>query len=312
MTEPTTDKNPLDHTLAVRRFNRFYTKAFGLLQKRLLDSPYSLAEARVLYDLANKAPLSARDIAADLLLDAGYLSRIVKRFETDGLLGRERCTKDGRSQQLTLTPQGKTEAARMADLANEEVGRMTAHLNEDQRERLVSAMQTVESTLTGHLSQKTLIIRNHRPGDAGWVIKMHGKIYAREYGFNQNFEALVARIVADFLTHHDAARERFWIAEMDGEPVGSIFLVRENETVAKLRLLLLAPEARGLGLGGRLVEECINFARSAGYDRVDLWTNAVLTAARHLYEKAGFYLVREETHSDFGKPQLGQFWRLDL
>lgn len=312
MTKPTTDNNPLDHTLAIRRFNRFYTKAFGLLQKRLLDSPYSLAEARVLYDLANNTPLTARDIAADLMLDAGYLSRIIKRFETDGLLQRERCTKDGRSQQLTLTPQGRSEATRMADLANEEVSLMTAHLNEDQRKELVSALQTVESTLTGQSLQRTLIIRNHRPGDAGWVIEMHGKFYAREYGFNQNFEALVARIVADFLTNHDATRERFWVAEIDGKPVGSIFLIRENDTVAKLRLLLLAPEARGLGLGGKLVEECINFARTAGYGRVELWTNAVLTAARHLYEKAGFYLVREETHTDFGMPQLGQFWRLDL
>lgn len=312
MTQLTTKHNPLDHTLAVRRFNRFYTKAFGLLQKRLLDSPYSLAEARVLYDLANHAPLTARDIAADLTLDPGYLSRILKRFETDGLLRRERCTKDGRSQQLSLSPQGRTEAARMADLANEEVGCMMAHLNGDERDELVRAMQTVESTLTGQTPQRTLLIRDHRPGDAGWVIEMHSKFYAREYGFNQNFEALVARIVADFLTNHDAARERFWVAEMDGKPVGSIFLVRENNTVAKLRLLLLAPEARGLGLGNKLVEECISFAHNAGYSRVELWTNAVLSAARHLYEKAGFYLVREETHTDFGMPQLGQFWRLDL
>ncbi|NVJ69743.1 MAG: bifunctional helix-turn-helix transcriptional regulator/GNAT family N-acetyltransferase [Alphaproteobacteria bacterium] len=299
--------------LAIRHFNRFYTRHFGLLQKRLLDSPYSLVEARVLYDLANHAPLTAKEIAIDLMLDAGYLSRILKRFETEGLLTRERCTEDGRSQQLGLTPKGMGEAQRMADLANAEVQEMIQHLGDDARNMVIKSMQTVEATLKGYTPQKgTAVIRSHRPGDIGWVISAHGKMYAEEYGFNEKFEALVARIATDFINDYDPTVEHCWIAELDGKNVGSIFLVREDDKVARLRLLLLLPQARGLGLGAKLVDECIRFARQAGYETVDLWTNAALKAAGHIYQSAGFKLVSEDTHSDFGPPQVGQNWRLKL
>ncbi len=302
----------LPQVLAVRRFNRFYTKQFGLLQKRLLGSPYSLVEARVLYDLANRAPLTAKDIAADLALDAGYLSRILKRFEAEGLLAKKRSAEDGRSQILTLTKHGEEEARMMANLANAEVSAMLDHLDGAALNSLVSAMQTVEEKLEGKKGERAAIIRSHRTGDIGWVIEAHGTMYAEEYGFNENFEALVARVAADFLSNHDPAVEHCWIAEVGGKRVGSIFLVRESDRVAKLRLLFLTPEARGFGLGKKLVAECLAFARAAGYESVVLWTNAVLSAARHIYENAGFKLEKEETHTEFGAPQTGQFWRLDF
>lgn len=302
----------LSQVLAVRRFNRFYTRQFGLLQKRLLGSPYSLVEARVLYDLANHAPLTAKTIAADLALDAGYLSRILKRFEDEGLLARKRSADDGRSQLLTLTDHGKAEAQMMADLANREVGTMLDHLDESELNRLVDAMRTVETALDGAPPERTILIRSHREGDIGWVIEAHGRLYAEEYGFNENFEALVARIAADFISTYNPKYEHCWIAEVDGKRVGSIFLVRENNKVAKLRMLFLTPDARGFGLGKKLVAECLSFARNAGYESVVLWTNAVLSTARHIYENAGFKLEKEEPHTEFGATQLGQFWRLNF
>lgn len=303
----------LENILAIRHFNRFYTKQFGLLRKRLLDSPYSLVEARVLYELAQKAPLTARDMAIDLDLDAGYLSRILKKFDENGVLARTRSEEDGRSQFLSLTEHGKREAKMMADRSNQEVGAMVNHLSGDMLGRMVGAMKTVEASLdTTPGGNRTAIIRSHRAGDIGWIISEHGRMYAEEYGFNENFEALVARIAADFISDYNPKCEHCWVAEVNGERVGSIFLVRDTDTVAKLRLLMLTPGARGMGLGRQLVEECLSFARRAGYESVELWTNAVLTTARHIYEKAGFRLISEQDHEDFGMPQTGQYWRLDF
>ncbi|NVJ98044.1 MAG: MarR family transcriptional regulator [Alphaproteobacteria bacterium] len=302
----------LPQVLAVRRFNRFYTKQFGLFQNHMLGSPYSLVEARVLYDLANHAPLTAKEIACDLALDAGYLSRILKRFETDGMLKKERSAEDGRSQILSLTEHGMDEARMMAALANDHVGAMLNHLDSDALEKLVRAMQTVEETLDGRNQERAAIIRSHRAGDIGWVVEAHGRLYAEEYGFDERFEALVACIAADFISDYDPRREHCWIAEVDGQRAGSIFLVRESDKVAKLRMLLLTPEARGMGLGKKLVAECLSFARAAGYESVVLWTKPILSTARRIYENAGFQLEREETITEFGVSQQAQFWRLDF
>ncbi|WP_019014704.1 bifunctional helix-turn-helix transcriptional regulator/GNAT family N-acetyltransferase [Elioraea tepidiphila] len=303
---------PLDRQIAAfRRFTRFYTRHLGVLREGLLDSPYPLTEARVLYELAQAPDLGAADLARRLGLDAGYLSRILRRFETDGLLAREPVPEDGRRATLRLTEAGRQEFAVLDAASRGQVRGLLARLPDAARRRLVAAMRTVEALLDRDAPAPWLI-RPLGPGDGGWVVESHGRLYAQEYGWNAEFEALVAEIVAAFLRAHDPAREGGWIAERDGVPVGSVFVVRQDARTAKLRLLLVEPEARGLGIGRRLVEHAIGFARGAGYARMTLWTNDVLVAARRIYEAAGFVCTAREPHTSFGKDLISETWERAL
>lgn len=304
-----------DRVSAVRRFNRFYTRRIGVLREGLLHSPYSLTEVRILFELAHRAGLTATDLCRELGLDPGYLSRILSRLEEQGLISKARSEADGRQRLLQLTPAGQAAFAELDRRASEEVAEALGALSEEEQQRLLQAMATIEQILDpgkGFKFAEPFVLRPHQPGDMGWVVHRHGVLYAQEYGWDERFEALVAQIVADFITHYNPARERCWIAEMNGEIVGSVFVVQASDTVAKLRLLLVEPKARGLGLGTRLVEECIRFARRAGYQKLTLWTNSVLTAARHIYEKTGFRLVAQEPHHSFGHDLVGETWELDL
>lgn len=303
---------PLDRQIAaVRRFTRFYTRHLGVLREGLLDSPYALTEARVLYELAQAPDLGATELARRLGLDAGYLSRILRRFETEGLLAREPVPEDGRRAVLRLTEAGRDAFAALDAASRGQVRGLLAALPDPARRRLVAAMRTVEALLDRDAAAPWLI-RPLGPGDGGWVVESHGRLYAAEYGWNAEFEALVAEIVAAFLRAHDSAREGGWIAERDGVPVGSVFVVRQDARTAKLRLLLVEPEARGLGIGRRLVEHAIAFARGAGYARMTLWTNDVLVAARRIYEAAGFVCTAREPHTSFGKDLISETWERDL
>lgn len=305
----------INEILAIRHFNRFYTKEFGFLQKRMLGSPFSLIEARVLYEIGHRETPRASDIATDLDLDPGYLSRILKKFETDGHVKRAPCQDDGRSHILALTEAGEDAVALLADIANDDIAHRLESLGNNERQALVGAMRQIEATLNaGRRQNPPVIIRSHQPGDIGWIISSQGRYYAEALGFNENFEAFVARIAADFISSYDPVREHCWIAELDGKNVGSIVLVQDpdRDATARLRLLYVDDAARGLGLGKRLVEECLRFARRAGYDRVELYTNAVLATARHIYEQQGFHLLSEDEHTTFGDPQVGQYWALDL
>ena len=298
---------------AVRRFNRFYTRQIGVLQEGLLQSPFSLTEARVLYELARRPGVTARALAADLGLDAGYLSRILRGFGARGLLIRSRSTADGRQTHLRLSARGEAAFAPLDQASRSEVGALLGRLSETQQSSLLRAMQRIEATLGASAPvPPPCVLRPHRPGDMGWVVQRHGALYAAEYGWDERFEALVAGIVAQFVERYQPARERCWIAEQGGESVGSVFLVEQSAEVAKLRLLLVEPRARGGGIGARLVEECERFARAAGYRRITLWTNSVLHAARHLYEKAGYRLVHAEPHHSFGHDLVGETWELML
>jgi len=297
---------------AVRAFNRFYTRRIGLLQRGLLDSPYSLTEARVLYELAYAKDPTATDIGDLLGLDAGYLSRILRRFEHGRLITRARSRTDGRTSHLALTAKGRKVFAGLNSRQSDQVARMLTPLADDAQSEIVHSMQRIETALSDRVAPKKVVLRQHRPGDMGWVMFRHGVLYHQEYGWDERFEALVGEIVVDFLKNLDPVRERCWIAEIDGERVGSIFLVKDTNTTAKLRLLLVEPIARGHGVGRKLVKECIEFARRAGYRKITLWTNSVLDAARHLYIEAGFQLVKEESHSRFGRGLVGQYWSLNL
>jgi DNA-binding MarR family transcriptional regulator/N-acetylglutamate synthase-like GNAT family acetyltransferase len=297
----------------VRRFNRFYTKQIGVLHEGLLGSPFSLTEVRVLYELAHRERSTATDLGKELGLDPGYLSRILRGFENRGLIARKTSEADGRQSLVWLTEQGQQTFAPLNSRSHGEVAAMLSKFSPAQQGRLIEAMRTIEGLLSPSPEQKSLyVLRPHQPGDMGWVVHRHGVLYAREYGWDEQFEALVASIVAKFIQHYDPKRERCWIAERDGEIVGSVFLVKQSKTVAKLRLLLVEPKARGLGLGARLVGQCVSFARQAGYRRIRLWTNSVLHAARHIYEEAGFHLVHEEPHHSFGHDLVGETWELDL
>jgi DNA-binding MarR family transcriptional regulator/GNAT superfamily N-acetyltransferase len=297
----------------VRAFNRFYTRRIGVLQEGLLHSPFSLAEARVLYELAQRAGPTASELGQALGLDAGYLSRILAGFESRGLVGRRPSPSDGRRSLLRLTARGRRAFAALDRRSQDETAALLAPLAADEQSRLVGALQTVERLLGGvPAAGGPYVLRPPRPGDIGWVVHRHAVLYAREYGWDERFEALVAGIAAKFIAGHDPARERFWIAERDGEIVGSVLLVRHSGTVAKLRLLLVEPAVRGHGIGARLIDECIRFARQAGYRRIMLWTNDVLHAARRLYEKAGFRLLRAEPHHSFGHDLVGETWVLKL
>ncbi len=297
----------------VRRFNRFYTKQIGLLGEGYLETPFSLTEARVLYELAHRERPSATELARELALDTGYLSRILRGFERRRLLTRTRSKSDGRESHLALTARGRGAFAPLDLRSREDIGAMLRRLAPDQQRRLIEAMRTVESVLgAGPEGKAAFVLRPHQPGDMGWVVHRHGALYAQEYGFDERFEALVAGVVAKFVERYDPRRERCWIAEKDGELVGSVFLVRRSRAVAQLRLLLVEPKARGLGIGERLVAECVRFARQAGYRKVTLWTNSVLRAARRLYRAAGFRRIHRESHRSFGKSLVGETWELRL
>jgi DNA-binding MarR family transcriptional regulator/N-acetylglutamate synthase-like GNAT family acetyltransferase len=303
----------LDRVAAVRRFNRFYTRRIGVLQEGFLKSPFSLAEVRVLYELAHRQHTTATELARELDLDPGYLSRILQRFFRRGLLDRQRSERDGRESLLSLNAAGRQAFQPLETSQSDEIAALLAQLDEPQQQRLVKAMGTVERLLGDASTDGTPYrVRVHQPGDMGWVVRRHGMLYAEEYDWDMQFEALVASIVAKFIQHFDPERERCWIAERDGQIVGCVFLVKASKTVAKLRLFLVEPEARGLGLGKHLVDECISFARAAGYRTVRLWTQSVLLAARHIYARAGFRLIAEEPHHSFSKDLVAETWELRL
>lgn len=296
---------------AVRAFNRFYTRKLGVLDQQLLESPFSLSEARVLYELAQRQELSAKEIGAELGLDAGYLSRIVQSFDEAGLISREPLPTDRRQYRLSLTAKGRQAFEKLEHSTNDHIAAMLEGLPPGGKARLIDSMADIQRLLGG-AAARPATLREPRPGDMGWVVQSHGALYAREYGFDSSFEGLVAEIASKFLASFDASRERCWIAEIDGAQVGSIFLVRHTDDVAKLRLLLIDPAGRGQKLGHRLVGECIAFAKACGYRKITLWTQSILLAARSIYEKAGFRLVATEPHRSFGQDLIGETWELEL
>jgi DNA-binding MarR family transcriptional regulator/GNAT superfamily N-acetyltransferase len=296
----------------IRQFNRFYTKQIGVLHESLLDSPFSLTEVRVLYELAHHASATAAELAAALNLDAGYLSRILGGFERQKLIRRSPSSADARQLLIALTPHGREIFLPLEERATVEVAGMLERIPPPAQENLLNALQTIERLLAPPDKPAAYLLRTHQPGDIGWVIQRHGASYAREYGWTMEFEALVAEIAAAFLRNFDPVRERCWIAERDGVNLGCIFLVNGGEGVAKLRLLLVEEQARGLGIGRRLVQECVGFARLAGYRKITLWTQSMLHAARRLYADAGFRLVNEQPHHSFGADLVGETWELDV
>jgi DNA-binding MarR family transcriptional regulator/GNAT superfamily N-acetyltransferase len=318
MTAATAASNRQRRVAAVRRFNRFYTRHLGVLRRNFLDSPYSLGEARVLYEIASAQTPTASEIGRALDLDAGYLSRTLRNFEKRGLIARKRSPGDARQSRLTLTARGRRIFAPLQRRSQRQAGDMLEKLSAAEQARLVAAMTTIEDlieTPAAAASPKlpgAMLLRAPRPGDFGWIVNRHAELYAAEYGWTAPFEGVCAQIVADFVNKHDKKRERCWIAELNGENVGSIMLAKETDSVARIRLLLVDPKARGLGLGARLTDECIRFARRRGYKKITLWTHRVLTAARHIYQKAGFTLMRSEQHRSWGKPVVSEHWDLDL
>jgi DNA-binding MarR family transcriptional regulator/GNAT superfamily N-acetyltransferase len=302
-------------TASFRSFNRAYTRFLGTLNDHYLGTDYSLAEGRVLYGLATQPKLQAKKIAEELGLDAGYLSRILRKFERGGLVVRATAKDDRRAADLRLTSAGRAVVRMLNARANTQAEAVLGKLSTRERMELAKAFSTIEEMVLDRRSEPDSIeLRKHQPGDMGAVVQMEGAGYVEQLGWDETFEALVARIVADFIKNFDAKRERCWIAEINGVHVGHIFLVRDpgQPDTAKLRLLYVDPSARGLGLGGRLVDECVRFARSAGYEKVTLWTQSILTSAHRLYQAAGFRLVREESHQSFGKVLIGQTWEMDL
>jgi DNA-binding MarR family transcriptional regulator/ribosomal protein S18 acetylase RimI-like enzyme len=301
----------------VRRFNRFYTREIGVLPEGYLDSPFSLTEGRVLYELAHREKPTASDVCASLGLDAGYLSRILSAFEKRGLVEKTPSASDGRQSLLALTEKGWVQFTPLESRSNRHVSGMLAKLSESQQRQLIGALQTIEKLLArtepaAPASHAAYLLRPHQPGDMGWIVYRQGLLYFQEYGYDERFEALCAEIVAKFIQNYDAKRERCWIAEKDGEIVGSVFLVAKSKTVAKLRLLYVEAAARGLGIGSRLVAECVRFARQAGYKKIVLWTQSELDAARHIYKKAGFRVVGKKKHFSFNKHLVAETWELSL
>jgi DNA-binding MarR family transcriptional regulator/GNAT superfamily N-acetyltransferase len=293
---------------AVRAFNRFYTNMIGLLRGKYLDTPYSLTEARILFELAQRDASEVTDLRRAVDIDAGYLSRILARFSSDGLVTRQRSAADGRRQVITLTENGRSVVAGLDARSAAETRDMLAAVHADDRRRLLDAMHVITGVLAESPPPRGYVLRAPRAGDMGWVVQRNAAVYAEEFGWDDSYEALVARIVADYVDHRDPACEAAWIAEVDGTPAGCVFCVRENTAAARLRLLLVEPWARGLGIGGRLVEEVLRFARRAGYSDITLWTNDVLVGARRIYERAGFTLDDEAPHHSFGQDLVGQNW----
>jgi DNA-binding MarR family transcriptional regulator/GNAT superfamily N-acetyltransferase len=302
---------------AVRRFNRFYTRQIGVLRKNYLDSAYSLGEMRVLYEIEHGQSPTASDIARALDLDAGYLSRVLRNFEKRGLIIRKTSKQDARQSHLALTARGRKVFAPLESRSQDQTGDMLGKLDGAQQARLIVAMGEIEVLLGAQspaepAEKPVYLLREPRHGDCGWIVTRHAKLYAQEYGWTEPFEGLCAQIVADFANKNDPQRERCWIAELNGENVGSIMLVRDSDDVGRIRLLIVDPKARGLGLGRRLVDECVAFARRAGYKKITLWTHSVLTAARHIYEKAGFTLTGSEPRHTWGQDVVAEFWDLEL
>jgi DNA-binding MarR family transcriptional regulator/N-acetylglutamate synthase-like GNAT family acetyltransferase len=296
----------------VRAFNRFYTNVIGVLGEGLLDSPYSLTEARLIFELAQRDTTEVIALRRDLDIDAGYLSRILARFEADGLITRARSATDGRRQVIRLTAAGRAAYGMLDERSAGEVRGLLTPLTDERRRRLIAAMDTIEEVLADVRPPRSPVLRPLRPGDLGWVVHRHGVLYAAEYGWDASFEALVARVVADYVDNGDTRRENAWIAEVAGEPAGCVFCVRRDDTTAQLRLLLVEPSCRGLGIGTRLVDECLSFARLAGYKSIMLWTNDVLGDARRVYERAGFRLTEQGEHHSFGHDLVEQIWARDL
>lgn len=302
-----------DDVAAVREFNRFYTKLIGVLEDGLVQTPHTLAEARVLFELAQHDELEVGELRRELGLDPGYLSRLLGKLDGAGLTERTRSASDGRCQVARLTRKGKSAFGVLDRHTIDQIDGLIKPLSTADRARLRAAMRTIRELLgEDGRDLRSYVIRDLRPGDLGWVISRNGALYAEEYGWDHTYEALVARIVAEFVQDRDPQRERAWIAELDGAPVGCVFCVREDDSTARLRLLLVEPRARGLGIGARLVDEVLDFARRAGYKRIVLWTNDVLSGARRIYQRAGFELVGENRHTSFGKDLVGQDWGRDL
>lgn len=303
----------MPHTEQVRAFNRFYTKQIGLLRDGLLKTPFSLTQARVLYELGAHPGTRWSELVEELGLDPGYLSRLLKSFEKQGLVRRSNSKDDRRVSHLTLTAKGRKEFEKLNARSEDEIAEMLSKLSGAQQQRLVKSMSAIRELLgPADSGGKTFTLRTHGPGDIGWVIARHGQLYSQEYHWDSTFEGLVAEIAGKFLTNFDPQRERCWMAEKDGERLGCVFLVKQSSTVGKLRLLLVDPAARGMGVGSKLVGECIEFARKAGYRKLTLWTNDILHAARRIYERIGFYMVKEEKHHSFGHDLVGQYWELKL
>jgi DNA-binding MarR family transcriptional regulator/GNAT superfamily N-acetyltransferase len=310
-----TSQAPDDRVAAVRRFSRYYTNVLGLLQEGLLDTEFSLTEARVIFELAASGQAGAASLRRRLDIDPGYLSRLLARLGSAGLISRQRDPEDGRRQVIELTAKGQAAFATLNDRSDRQVRDLLTTLPEPAQRRLTGAMAAIEEILSGPAGRQkpaAYLLRSPGPGDLGWMVKAHGELYAQEYGWDATFEALVARIVADYTDNHDPRREAAWIAEVDGQPTGCVLCVRKDDDTAQLRILLVDPAARGLGIGARLVGECLAFARRAGYKRIVLWTNDVLTAARRIYQAAGFRLTGEEPHHSFGHDLVSQTWQLDF
>ncbi len=297
---------------SVREFNRFYTNVIGLLHGKYLDTPYSLTEARLLFELGQRDASEVADLRRVVDIDPGYLSRILARFEADGLVSRERSAADGRRQVIRLTGRGLEVIAGLDAQSAEQIRGLLAEVPGDSQRRLLEAMRVITETLSESPPPRGYLLRAPRPGDMGWVVQRNGAVYAAEFGWDDSYEALVARIVADYVENRDPQAEAAWIAEVDGVQAGCVFCVREDASTARLRLLLVEPWARGLGIGARLVEEVLRFAREAGYTRITLWTNDVLASARGIYQRAGFTLDDESEHHSFGKDLTGQNWSRTL
>ena len=303
---------PSTHVATLREFSRFYTRRLGTLAEGLLDTPWSLTEARVVYELGQAPSMDMATLRATLALDSGYLSRLLAKFDAAGLIARTASATDGRRQALSLTAAGRKLYRTLNERSNRQVGELLGPLPEPVRDALAGALHTVMRALDDQAKSPMVVLRGLRPGDLGWIAQRHGEVYAREYGWSQSFEAFVARIAADYLDNHQPGRENAWIAEVDGQRAGCVFCVRNDDETAQLRVLLVEDWARGHGLGARLVAECVQFARDGGYRKLVLWTNDILVAARRIYLAAGFELVREERHHSFGKDLVGQFWEMRL
>ncbi|MCB1478735.1 MAG: MarR family transcriptional regulator [Rhodobiaceae bacterium] len=303
-----------DETVArVRHFSRFYTAWIGVLNEAMYDSDLKLGEARIVYEIAHRDETIASQLSGDLGLDPGYLSRIIKTLEQRGYVSRKPSTRDARRQILALTAKGRSQADTLNARSDEQVMRLLEPLGSTDRAALRGALATAERLLAGRPGTAPVcLFRDPKPGDISWVLHRQAVLYSREYGWDEHFENLVIRIGGEFIGSFDPERERIWIAEMGGKVVGSVFMSKASDSVAKLRMLYVEPDARGHGIGRRLVEECMSHARRTGYTRMTLWTNDVLTAARSIYEKAGFELVRKEAHEEFGKPMFGETWERDL
>jgi DNA-binding MarR family transcriptional regulator/GNAT superfamily N-acetyltransferase len=302
-----------DQIAAVRGFSRFYTRKFGIIEPKLLDSPWTLQEARIIYEIAERQTCTATDLVRALGLDAGYLSRTLQALQRRQVVTRKPSKADRRVTELALTAKGRAAFAELDRRSRGEVAGLLGKLDTAERAAVVNAMGTIERSLQPSAQKPTgFLLRAHRPGDIGWIVSRHGALYAQEYGWDISFEALAAEIAAQFIRCYDASREHCWIAEIGGEPVGSVFLVKASDGVAKLRLLLVERKARGLGVGCALTEQCIRFARQAGYTSITLWTQSILVAARGIYQRAGFQRIKEERHHSFGADLVGEIWELKL